>query len=199
LKGQETITPDRGAPTNNVLFLDLKIVVPAITSLLHGFVWGSLIAFLPLYAVQCGIRNPGHFFSAIAIMLIMGRTLGGRIVDTYSKGKIIPIFICTSIITMVILSFSRTLPMFIVAGLLWGTGTAFLVPASMAYALEYAGSSGGTAVGTFRAFTDFGVALGPAIMGTIIPLTGYRTMFLCLALICFINLNYFQFYVKKRR
>ena len=68
----------------------------------------------------------------------------------------------------------------------------------MAYALEYAGSSDGTAVGTFRAISDLGQALGPVVMGIIIPFTGYPIMFLCLALICFINLCYFQFYVRKR-
>jgi MFS family permease len=100
---------------------------------------------------------------------------------------------------MILLSFSKTLPMFVLVGLLWGTGSAFFYPTSMAYAFDYADSSGGPAVGTFRALSDLGVALGPAIMGIIIPLTGYRTMFLCLALICLINLGYFQFYVRERR
>jgi MFS family permease len=199
LKGQETAIPDKDTLSHNALFLERKIVAPATTSFLQAFVWGALIAFFPLYAIQCGIMNPGHFFSAIAIMMIAGRMLGGRIVDTYNKEKIILTFICTGMITMIILSFSKTLPMFIVVGLLWGTGTAFFVPASMTYSLEHAGSSGGTAVGTFRAFADFGQALGPVVMGNIIPLTGYRIMFLCLALICLINLCYFQFYVRKRR
>jgi len=52
----------------------------------------------------------------------------------------------------------------------------------MTYALEYAGSSGGTAVGTYQAFVDLGMALGPAITGIIVPHTGYRVIFLCLAL-----------------
>ena len=156
------------------------------------------MAFFPLYAIQCGVMNPGHFFSAVAIMMITGRALGGRIVDTYSKEKIILTFICTGMISMVILSFSKTLPMFIVVGLLWGIGQAFFVPALMTYGFDYAGSSGGAAIGTFRAFTDFGQALGPVIMGLIIPLTGYRIMFLCLALVCLINLCYFQFYVRKK-
>ncbi len=95
------------------------------------------------------------------------------------------------------LSFSRTLPMFILAGLLWGAGGAFMFPVSMAYALDYAGSSAGTAVGTFRALMDLGVALGPIAMGIIIPRTGYPAMFLCLAVICLVNLCYFRFYVKK--
>jgi MFS family permease len=131
-------------------------------------------------------------------MLIIGRIVGGRILDTCSKEKIILIFVFIYIIDMVILSFSRTLSMFIFAGSIWGIGGAFFYPASMAYSLEYAGSSSGTVLGTFRAIMDLGLALGPMVMGFILPFTGYRTMFLCLALIGFINLCYFQFYVRKR-
>jgi hypothetical protein len=98
---------------HNARFLERKIVAPATTSFLQAFVWGALIAFFPLYAIQCGIMNPGHFFSAIAIMMIAGRMLGGRIVDTYNKEKIILTFICTGMLTMIILSFSKTLPMFV--------------------------------------------------------------------------------------
>ena len=190
--------PDKGAAAHS-LFLEWKIITPAITIFLHSFVWGALIAFVPLYAIKCGITNPGYFFSAIAIMLIAGRTVGGRILDTHRKEKIILTFIITSAVAMVILAFSRSLSLFILVGLLWGTGSAFFWPASMAYAFDYAGSSGGTAIGTLRALADLGLALGPVIMGLIIPLTGYRAMFLCLALVCVINLNYFQFYVRKRR
>ena len=100
---------------------------------------------------------------------------------------------------MILLSFSRTLPMLIAVGLLWGIGHAFFVPASMTYALDCVGSSGGPAVGTFRALSDLGLALGPVLMGLIIPLTGYQIMFLCLAMISLINLCYFQFYVRKKR
>jgi MFS family permease len=99
---------------------------------------------------------------------------------------------------MVVLSFSRTLPLFIVVGMIWGVGSAFFFPAAMAYALEYAGSSDGTTVGTFRAISDLGSALGPVFAGVILPFTGYRMMFLSLALICLLNLCYFQFYVRRR-
>jgi len=82
--------------------------------------------------------------------------------------------------------------------MLWGMAGAFLFPAFMSYALEYSGTSGGTALGTYQAFMDSGSALGPIIMGVIIPFAGYRIMFLCLALICTLNLCYFQFYVRKK-
>jgi predicted MFS family arabinose efflux permease len=197
MKGAGTATLDEDTPGYTALFFEWKIIAPATISFLQSSVWGTLTTFVPLYAIQCGIKNPGHFYSAIAIMLIAGRALGGRIVDTYSKEKILLTFMCTGMITMVLLSFSRTLPMLIAVGLLWGIGHAFFVPASMTYALDCSGSSGGPAVGTFRAVSDLGHAPGPVIMGGIIPLIGYRAMFLCLALIYLINLGYFQFYMKK--
>jgi MFS family permease len=198
LKGQEIVRPGTGAPTRNTFFLERKIIVPAMSAFFYNFVTGSIGAFFPIYAIQSGVANPGYFFSASAMMVIAGRALGGKIQDVWSRERIILTFTLTSMVAMVILSFSRTLPMFIFVGLLWGTGVAFIFPVSMAYALDYAGSSGGTAVGTFRAFMDLGSALGPMVVGTIVPLTGYRIMFLCLALVCLGNLGYFQFYVRKR-
>jgi MFS family permease len=198
LKGLEIVKPDVGTPTHNHFFFEGKIVVPAMSAFFYNFVLGSITAFFALYAVQCGMKNPGYFFSASALMVIAGRALGGKILDTWSKEKIILTFTFTSMVAMVILSFSRTLPMFLFVGLLWGTGVAFIFPVSMAYALDYAGSSRGTALGTFRALMDLGMALGPMIMGLIIPVAGYRIMFLCLATICLINLCYFQFYVRKK-
>ncbi len=198
VKGERPATAGVDTPRPGIHFIEWKIVAPATISVLQSMIWGALMAFFPLYAIQCGVMNPGHFFSAVAIMMVTGRALGGKIVDTYSKEVIILIFICTGMISMVILSFSETLPMFIVVGVIWGIGQAFFVPALMTYGFDYAGSSGGAAIGTFRAFTDFGQALGPVIVGLIIPLTGYRIMFLCLAFICLINLTYFQFYVRKK-
>ena len=199
LEGQETTRPDKSTPASINLFLDLKIITPAISNFLQMFAFGATIAFFPLYAIQCGVTNPGIFFSIYAIMMIVGRILGGRIADTYSKERIVLIFIFLIMIATIILSFSKTLPMFIFVGMLLGIGNAFFFPASMTYALDYAGSSGGTALGTLRALMDLGAALGPMVAGIIIPFTGYPTMFLCLAFIYLVNFCYFQFYVRKRR
>jgi MFS family permease len=69
----------------------------------------------------------------------------------------------------------------------------------MSYAFEYAGTSDGAAIGTFRGFSDLGLGIGPVVVGVIIPLTGYRLTFLSLAIIVLINMSYFHFYVRKRR
>ena len=167
-------------------------------SFMFSFSWGGLGAFFPLYAIQCEVKNPGHFFSAMAIVLIVARLTGGRILDTHSKEKVIPVFILTSMAALLILAFSKTLTMFIFVGMLWGVGAGFFPPVSLAYALEYADSSDGTAVGTYQAAMDSGFGLGPVIAGIIIPATGYRMLFVCLACVCILNLCYFHFFLKQR-
>ena len=199
IKEQKTIhTPEVTASARNIFLPEWKVIVPALSNFLQMVVYGALTAFVPLYALQRGVTNPGLFFAAIAVAMIAGRAFGGKILDTYNKEKLILILIFVSMVAMVILSFSKNLPMFILVGLLWGAGSGFFMPACMVYALEYAGSSSGPAVGTFQAFLDLGMALGPVTMGLIVPLTGYPTMFLCLAFICLINMGYFQFYVRRK-
>lgn len=199
LTGQKMDRSEERTAVSRNRFFERRIVAPAAIGFMHTFTFGAIVAFLPLYAIQKGVNNPGFFFSAVAVMIILGRILGGRILDAWSKDKIILTFLFVGLIAMITLFFSETLSMFIAVGMLWGTCTSILAPATMTYAFEYAGSSDGTAVGTFRSLTDSGTAFGPMIMGTLIPLTGYRGMFLCLALICFIDLVYFQFYIKRHR
>ncbi len=199
LKKDETVSSEADATAQQDLFFEPKVIVPAITNFLQSFVWGALSAFFPLYAVKCGVLNPGYFFTAIAVMLLLGRVIGGRILDLYSKEKIILTVLTIYVIVMAMLSSSKSLSMFIFVGLLWGTGSAFFYPATIAHALEYAGSSSGTAVSTIRAIMDLGLALGPVVMGAVLPLIDYRVMFLCLAFICLADTIYFQFYVRKKR
>jgi predicted MFS family arabinose efflux permease len=200
MKEQKTIgVLEQNIQSHNTTLIEWKVVVPGISAFLQMFVYGALAAFFPLYALQCGVTNPGLFFTAIGVVTVASRAFGGRILDTYDKEKMIATLILIMMVAMVVISFSKNLPMFIFVGLLYGAGMAFFMPASMVHAFEYSGSSGGPAVATFNASFDLGVALGPAVMGLIVPLTGYPVMFLSLALICFINLCYFQFYVRKRR
>jgi MFS family permease len=199
LKGQAPVGPAAISLAKKTPFLEPGILAPAVLNFLVFFSWAGVAAFFPLYSLQCGVRNPGFFFSASAVTLILARALGGKVLDLYSKERIISTFIVVSTLALIILSFSRSLPLFILVGLLSGMAAAFLFPVIMAYALEYAGSSDGNAVATYQASMDLGLALGPVVMGIIVPFTGYRIMFLCLAATCLMNLSYFQFYLRKKR
>jgi MFS family permease len=188
----EALTADHGP------LLTLKALPPSLLAFFTHIIWGALTAFFPLYALEHGMSNPGLFFAAFATMLILGRTFGGRILDLYSREKVIFPCLLTYIIATLILAFSKTTPMFILAAIIWGGGNAFAFPSFVAYAIDLAGPSRGPAMGTFMAISDLGIGLGAVIMGAILRLTSYQTMFLCLALIGMINLIYFYFFVMKR-
>ena len=196
--GRRQIASLQDSSIEDGFFLNRKAIPPSIISSFSLFIWGALAAFFPLYAINHGVANPGLFFTTVAIMLILGRALGGRILDLYGKERIILPCLITYIISMVILAFSKTLPMFILVAVIWGIGHAFLTPSLVLYTLDRVGSSPGPAMGTFTAITDLGVSLGPVIMGILIHMASYPIMFLCLALAAIINLNYFYFFVRKK-
>jgi MFS family permease len=196
--GKTQVIQSEDSSIKSGLFLDRKALPPSVISFFIFFIWGGLATFFPLYAISNGVTNPGLFFTAMAIMLISGRALGGKILDLYSRERIILYFLATYAIAMGILAFSKNLPMFILVGMIWGTGSALCVPAVLAYTLDSVGSSRGPAMGTFTALSDLGLCLGPVVMGIIIRLTSYPIMFLCLAFIGVINLIYFHFFVRKK-
>jgi MFS family permease len=179
-------------------FLSYGALPPAIMALLVNINYGALIAFFPLYAINHGVANPGLFFGAFAFILVIGRAFGGKILDIYSRDKVIPPCVILHIISNIILSFSTTLPMFILVAIIWGMGSALLYPLLVASALDRAGSSRGPAMGTFTALADLGVGMGPVIMGFILQLTSYPIMFLCLAVTSSINLLYFFHAIRKK-
>jgi predicted MFS family arabinose efflux permease len=197
LKKRGENTPEAQA-TEDRSFLSRKALPPAIMAFFTHIIWGALTAFFPLYALEHGMSNPGLFFAAFAVMLILGRTFGGRILDLYSKEKVIMPCLLTYIMAMLILAFSKTTPMFILVAVIWGAGNAFAFPAFVAYAIDLAGPSRGPALGTFTALSDLGVGLGAVIMGIVLRLTNFQIMFLLLAFIGVLNFIYFYFFVMKK-
>ena len=190
----------RGVPAGNESiaiqnqpFLNLDVLPSAIMAFLLNVIWGSLGAFFPLYALRHAVSNPGIFFAFIAIALILGRSLGGRILDMYARERVIFPCFAAIIISIVILTFSTTLLMFILVAIIFGTGWAFLYPSLVVYAVESSGSARGPAMGTFTALADLGAGIGPMIMGLILEWTNYPMMFIFLALIGAINFFYFHY------
>jgi len=192
------IDSPKGSSLKGRSMLSRKALPPAIISFFDHFIWGGLTAFFPLYALSQGVANPGFFFAVFSIVTILGRALGGKIMDLHSREEVILPCLTTYIISIALLAFSKTLSMFILVAALWGTSNAFLLPSLVAYTLDRTGPSRGPAMGTFTALGDLGLSLGPVVMGIILHFTGYPIMFLSLALTGIINLSYFYFCVREK-
>jgi MFS family permease len=178
--------------------LSREALPSSIIAFMLNIIWGTLCAFFPLYALRQGVSNPGIFFIFLAITLILGRTLGGKILDIYDRKKLLIPCLTAIIISLAILTFSTTLPMFILVAVVLGTGWALLYPSLLIYAIESAGSARGPAMATFTGLADLGAGIGPMIMGIILQWTNYPNMFFSLTLIGVINFFYFYYAIGKK-
>ena len=195
---KKSTQPSVSDPTQNRPLFDLETLHPAVMCCLVNILWGALAAFFPLYAVSPGVANPGFFFGACALTLIVGRMLGGRVLDRYSRERVILPCLIAFIASVTLLSFSKTLPLFILVAVIYGAGLAFFFPTMVVYTVERAGAARGPAMGTFTAAGDLGVGLGAVIMGIVVRLTNYPIMFLCLAFVEVLNLGYFHYFMRDR-
>jgi predicted MFS family arabinose efflux permease len=190
--------PTDSPPSRNQSFVNREALPLGIMGLISNNIWGAMNAFLPLFAVSHGVTNPGIIFTVFAAVLMLGRGFGGKILDNYSKDKIVTPCLVAQIVAMTTLVFSTTFSMFLVVAVIWGMANAFLYPVMMASAIERAGGARGPAIATYTAFTDLGTGMGAVFMGVVIEWTSYPTMFFCLACMSLMNLFYFNFFVKKK-
>jgi MFS family permease len=179
-------------------FLSRGAVPPAIIAFMLNIIWASIAAFFPLYALKHGVSNPGLFFVFMAITLMLGRALGGRILDIYDRKKVVMLCLTIIIIGLVTLPFADSLNMFILVAILLGTGWSFIYPILTIHVIENTGLERGPAMGTFTAIADLGAGLGPMVMGIVLEKTSYTIMFVCLIFTAVINLLYFYFAIAKK-
>ncbi len=179
--------------------LSREALPPSIIAFMLNVIWGTICAFFPLYALRHGVLNPGIFFMSSAITLMLWRTLGGKILDIYDRKKVIIPCLTVIILSLAILTFSTTLPMFILVAVIMGTGWALLYPSLLIFVIENTGSARGPAMGTFTGLADLGTGIGPMILGIILQWTNYPIMFFSLTLIGAINLLYFYYAIGKKR
>jgi MFS family permease len=192
----------KGVPSENQSirrqsFLCRQALPSSIMAFMLNVIWGTLSAFFPLYALKYGVSNPGIFFAFLAFTLILGRALGGRILDIYDREKVIIPCLITVIMAIVILTFSTNLAMFILVAVIMGSGWALLYPCLFIYAIDHSGSARGPAMATFTALADLGTGMGPMVMGILLQWSTYPIMFFFLSLIGVINLLYFYGTIGK--
>ena len=195
---RESLALDQKSPKAQP-FLSRGAVPPALIAFMLNIIWGSIAAFFPLYALHHGVSNPGIFFIFLAVTLMVGRILGGKILEVYDRKKVVTFCLFIIIMALVILPFANNLGIFILIAILLGTGWAFLYPFLTIQVIENAGLERGPAMGTFTALADLGSGLGPMLMGMILEKFSYPVMFSCLLLTGILNFLYFYWTIAKKK
>jgi MFS family permease len=166
-------------------FLLPSAFFPATLALLGSLSYASVVAFLPLFAHQKGIGNPGLFFSVFAIILLLTRGPLGRLSDRWGRATtIIPGFFLTASSLMLLALFPAFWAM-MAAAILNGLGTAASQPSLMALAVDRCGpNERGAAMGTFSTAFDLGIGTGSFAWGIIVQTAGFSVMYFASSSVC---------------
>jgi MFS family permease len=145
-----------------------EIILPTIVLFFVILGFSSINSFLAIFGDLNGVEDIGLFFTANAVCLIFIRPVGGRIADKYGNDKIIIPGLVIFMIALVLISVSRTLPMFLLAGVVSAVGFGTSEPILQAMNMqlvpkERRGAAGNT---NFMGI-DIGFLIGPTIAGYI--------------------------------
>lgn len=176
--------------TTRVRFSDFfeKTVLPI--SLLvgvTGFVYSSILSFLTSYSKEIHLVGAASFFFVMfAVFLIASRPFTGRWFDQYGENSVMYPSIFLYAIGILILSQAHIGMMLLIAGALIGIGFGTFTSSTQAIAVKVAPHDRvGLATSTFYTFYDFGIGIGPFILGLMIPLLGYRGVYVTMSIVSF--------------
>ena len=155
-----------------------EAVLPAFIIFLLAIGINTINSFLIVFAGRQGVsRNIGLFFSVQAFTLLLTRPMVGRLTDKYGLVMIaIPAILCTAL-SFLIISFSGTLPLFLVAAFVNAFGYGACQPVLQSISMKTVPPERrGSASSTNYIGMDTGTIIGPIFAGTIAQYLGYFSM-----------------------
>ena len=167
---------------------------------LVGFTYSSILTFLTPYAKEINLLDVASFFFVVyAVFLIASRPFTGKLFDL--KGENVVIYPCLILYALGFLLLSQVEQGFflLAAGALIGIGFGTFQSSAQAIAIKNAPKHRmGLATSTFYILYDTGIGMGPFLMGFLIPLTGFRGLYLVMVVLvaCSIGL-YFLLHGKR--
>jgi len=141
--------------------------------------WGTVVAFLPLYAPTLGLDNPGWYFTVQAAGVLLLRTATGRLSDRFGR---VQVLVPASVLVAVGvwgLALHPAVPWLLTLALLYGLGYSAIHPTTMALADDVSDpATRGPAFAVVGAAFSVGAGLGALAMGGVLARSSFETMFL---------------------
>lgn len=152
-------------------------------ALVLGAAFSGILTFLSPYAQSLDLAPAAAtFFLVYAITVLGTRLFAGRLQDLYGDNVVIyPAIVCFAG-AMAVLAGATGAATLLLAGGLAGAGFGTFMSAGQAIAVSSAAPVRvGRAVSTYFLLLDLGTGVGPVLLGLVIGVHGYRTMYLVLS------------------
>jgi MFS family permease len=154
--------------------------------------YGSVLTFLPLSTAQQDIVNPGLFFTAYGLTLIVAQILAGRVSDRVGRVRVtVPAMVLLAL-AFLVLALVRGLPLLLGVAVLYGLGFGSARAALNAWIVDRVPTSiRGMAISIAYGSFDLGVGVGSYLLGWVAQFWGYPTMYASVGVICLLGVAAF--------
>ncbi|MET1181014.1 MFS transporter [Peribacillus simplex] len=200
LKVTAKVTESKGFKLSN--FIEPKALPISIITLLLAFCYSSVLSFISFYAIEINLVNTASFFFVVyAVAVLLSRPFSGPLMDRKGSNFIMyPAFMLFGI-GLLLLSITTNSFTLLAAGFLIGLGFGNMQSSSQAIAVKLTPPHRmGMATSTFFIMLDAGLGFGPYILGFIIPVTGYSTLYVILGVVVIAtSVLYYFLHGKKER
>lgn len=152
---------------------------PSFLALLLGICSSSILSFITLFAIEKNIFNVGYVFLAMTGGTFFARIVCGRIFDRKGHPFVLIPASLICIISLFNISQALSLTDLIIAAFLYGLSTGSIFPTLQAWIMNRAKPERRTeANAMFYNSFDLGIGGGSALLGFIVSITNYATMYL---------------------
>ncbi len=171
---------------------DIRVGVPVLAFSGCVFVLGTMVFFVPLYALDIGVNNTGVFFTAFAVSVTFSRLTLTRLADRFDIAPVFAVAIAFVVGGTVMLAFARSSVTLAAAAAVFGTGFAVIYPMLNAYMINLIPrDSVPIAVGLLTASADGWVSAAGVLMGHLAERVGFTATFLSAAVFPVLSLAIF--------
>lgn len=135
---------------------------------------GSFAAFAPLLARERGFENVGLFLTLSALGSILVRFVAGPLAEHKGRNWTVAPGLAIASFALILLGVTSQRYGLFIAPFLFGVGTGAAMPGLLAWAVARSGKEErATAGGTFYAFFEVGLFLGPPALGVLVERFGF--------------------------
>ena len=154
-----------------------------------------MLTFISLYTKQIHLEEAASFYFLVyAITVLLSRPFSGRLFDI--RGANFVVYPCLFIFAMGMLLFSQANQgiSLLLAGAIIGFGYGNFISCAQAISIkEVLPHRFGLATSTYFIFVDLGFGVGPYLLGSLVPFTGYRGLYLMMTIVILATIPLYYF------
>lgn len=182
-------------------FIEMRAMPISCVCGLIFFGYSALLTFLQPFAAEAGLsRAASVFFIVYALAMFVTRPFTGRAFDRMGPRPVmVPAFLSFAL-GMALLSIAHNDWLLLGSALLLGFGVGTIQSCGLAMAVRRTPDARlSLANATFYILLDTGVGVGPLVLGAVVPVIGFRSMYLGLGAVALVALAAFLAITRARK